>query len=69
MKSPQNEEQQKFWEAFRTCVEENRVGPDRSSFLREMGAGICWFFAGKAFAVPVGKRYSGLSGRFGATYQ
>ncbi len=32
MTFPQNEERQKFWEAFRACAEENRVRPDRSSF-------------------------------------
>ena len=30
MKSPQNEESQKFWEAFRACAEENRVRPGLS---------------------------------------
>ena len=28
MKYPRNEEQQKFWEAFRACAEENGVRPD-----------------------------------------
>ena len=32
MKFPNNEEQRKFWDAFRACAEENRVSPDRSSF-------------------------------------
>jgi len=32
MKPPQNEESQKFWDAYRACAEENRVSPDRSSF-------------------------------------
>jgi len=32
MKSPQNEEQRQFWEAFRACEEENRVRPERPLF-------------------------------------
>ena len=29
-KSQQGEEQERFWEAYRGCAEENRVPPDRS---------------------------------------
>ena len=43
MISPQNEESQKFWEAFRACAEENRVSPDRSSFyVRWAQAFVCF---------------------------
>jgi len=33
----QSEAARKFWEAFKACVEENRVRPDRSGFY-EKGA-------------------------------
>src|SRR3989304_3135734 len=32
MKFPQNDDPQKFWEAFRACAEEHGISPDRSSF-------------------------------------
>jgi len=28
----QVEERQKFWEAFKSCLEENRIAPDRSRY-------------------------------------
>jgi hypothetical protein len=38
---------QKFWDAFRACLEENRVRPDRSSFYVKWVRGFVDFVPGK----------------------
>ncbi len=55
MKFPPNEESQKFWEAFRTCAEENRVSPDRSSFYVRWAQAFARFLPEKLLQDRSGK--------------
>lgn len=55
MKTPQKEEQQKFWEAFRACTEENRVSPDRSSFYVRWAQAFARFLPEKRLQDRSGK--------------
>ncbi len=55
MKFPPNEEQQKFWEAFRACAEENRVSPDRSSFYVRWAQAFARFLPEKRLQDRSGK--------------
>ena len=55
MKSPQNEEQRQFWEAFRACAEENRVSPDRSSFYVRWAQAFARFLPEKHLRDRAGK--------------
>lgn len=58
---------QKFWDAFRACVEDNRVRPDRSLFYAKWVKAFVDFLPGKrlryrsrqdieAFLADLGKR-------------
>jgi len=58
---------QKFWDAFKACVEENRVRPDRSLFYVKWAQAYVSFLPGKrlrdrsrqdieAFLADLGKR-------------
>ena len=38
---------QKFWDAFKACVEDNRVRPDRSLFYVKWGQAFVNFLPGK----------------------
>ena len=55
MQSPQNEDQQKFWEAFRACAEENRVRPDRSPFYVKWAQAFVSFLPEKRLQDRSGK--------------
>ncbi len=55
MISTQNEEQQKFWDAFRACAEENRVRPDRSSFYVKWAQAFVSFLPEKRLQDRSGK--------------
>ena len=67
MDSRNSKELDRFWEAYRGCAEENRVGPDRSPFYVKWGKDFAHFLPEKplkdrsrkdieAFLADLGKR-------------